>query len=187
MPKERGPLSACNPPCAILSDKSDGSDKSDKSDGANNSRWLPGRSGKLGDTLSGSWYRGWSLYIGHRFADDRCLRKEHPKGAIPRALSCRTSRTGRTSRTVQITPGGYLEGQASSATPGRGCGCAADRPPTKQWPMPMEIAPLPGCNPQPGIARLLIPEGRSPERVRLSACRSRRDHPALRNSNVTRA
>ena len=44
MLKERGPLSACNVPSAILSDKSDG---------ANNSRWLPGRSGKLGDTWTG--------------------------------------------------------------------------------------------------------------------------------------
>ncbi|WP_297129462.1 hypothetical protein [uncultured Porphyromonas sp.] len=44
--------------------------------------------------------------------------------------------------------------------------------------MPTEIAPLPGCNPQPGNARLSIPEGRSPSGVRLPVCRSRRDHPS---------
>ena len=37
----------------------------------------------VGDALAGSRGRGWALYIGHRFADDRCLWSYHPQGVQP--------------------------------------------------------------------------------------------------------
>ena len=37
----------------------------------------------VGDALAGSRELGGALYIGHRFADDRCLWSEHPQGVPP--------------------------------------------------------------------------------------------------------
>ena len=104
---------------------------------------------------------GWgALHIGHRFADDRCLRRGDPyRRAMYRALSCQTSRT------AQITPGDYLEGQASSAVPGRGvrvrCRSVTRKAVTDAY----------GEGTPPGVQR--SPDNSSPPGVSL-ACQSRR-------------
>ncbi len=107
-----------------------------------------------------------AVQFGYLLSSDRCLWRGYPsRGAIHRALSHRASRT------AQITPGGYLEDQASSETPGRGRGGAAVRSSRSSDRCLWRGHPSRGAIPSPV----------------LHACRSRRDHPALCNSNVTRA
>ena len=87
-------LSRTSQTAPILSDESD---KSDESDGAEYRPAVPlpspttpcgspGCGCLLGDTLAGSWCKGGALYIGHRFADDRCLWSEHPQGVHRRQV-----------------------------------------------------------------------------------------------------
>ena len=64
-------------------DRSDGSDKSDGSDGSDEwdgSYALPKLTATKIAPLPGC-HQQEVLYIGHRYADDRCLWSEHPSGA----------------------------------------------------------------------------------------------------------
>ena len=62
------------------SDRSDGSDKSDGSDEWDGSYALPILTATNIAPLPGC-HQQEVLYIGHRYADDRCLWSEHPSGA----------------------------------------------------------------------------------------------------------